>query len=207
MSLATFWCTTLAKVLAGDQPCYLSAWLSGRMKFPKRGDQGSLATWRANHTEQLRAAVDRFRGDGWTCKVEQFFRVPGQSAILSGKVDLILQQTDKRPRIVDVKSGIRRDSDVTQVLIEMVMIPLAWQSPSMIFDGEVVYQDGSVLIKSSDAEALKPKVFKMLKWLGTVERPSASPSESACRFCDVPESECHERWTEDRAPGVLTSEF
>ncbi len=208
MPLPNFWCTHIAKVLAGEQPCYLQAWLSGRMKFEKRGDQGALAKWKADHTEQLRQAVGSYEYAGWKCQTEQFFRVTGQHAILSGKADLILQRADSRPLIVDVKSGKPRDSDITQVLIEMVMIPLAWKAPTMRFDGIVQYGTHKVDLTAGQADALRPKVFQILKHLGTCERPSASPGEQVCRFCEVSDEECKDRWSAEKDPEpAMTVEF
>jgi hypothetical protein len=76
----------------------------------------------------------------------------------------------------------------------------------MTFDGEVVYQDHRVFVPHRQAEDLKPKVFALLKKLGTMDQPEPSPSEGACRWCPVPEDLCQARWTEQTAP-VLTSEF
>ena len=131
----------------------------------------------------------------------------GQTAILSGKADLILRQDGKRPRIVDVKSGQPRESDVAQVLVEMVMIPLALGSPDMRFDGEVIYPTYSVPIPPSKADEFRPKVFAFLKQLGTMDRPEAAPSESSCRFCEVPDSLCAERWKSGEAKPAVTELF
>src|SRR6185295_1857151 len=98
--LPAFWCTTIAKVLSGDQPCPLQPWLSGRMKFPKR-DSGGLAVWKAKHTELLRKTTEESVAAGWKCSVEQFFKVEGATAALSGKADLIAQKPDRRPLILD----------------------------------------------------------------------------------------------------------
>ena len=205
--LPAFWCTTLAKALSGDQPCELSTWLNGRFKMEKRpGREGSLANWKAQHSAMLQATVERFRADGWKCDVERFFDVPGHTAKMSGKVDLIAQKLTCRPLIVDVKSGQPRDSDILQVLIEMIAIPMAWQA-GMTFEGLVIYPAHEVSIPPSSAAELKPKLFALLKKLGTMPRPVASPSDSACRFCDVPDDECAERFHIETAEAVLTAEF
>ena len=201
MALPTFWTTAIAKSLSGDQPCLLSTWIGGRYKEKRpRENAADLATWKVNHTTQLTEAVDRLKAEGWKCSVERFFKVTGQHAIISGKADCIAQQTDKRPLIMDVKSGEPRDSDVIQVAIEMVMIPLAWESPSMIFDGGVLYKGHQVQVTPAHAADLRPKIVALLKKLGTIPRPEASPSLSACRFCDVPESLCPDRVTVESEP-------
>ena len=201
MALPTFWCTAIAKSLAGDQPCLLSTWISGRNKAKRpREDTASLALWKVNHTAQLTEAVNKLKADGWKCAVESFFRVEGQSAVLSGKADCIAQQTDRRPLIVDVKSGQTRESDAIQVAIEMVMIPLAWSAPTMIFDGAVIYKGHQVDVTPEHAERLRPKITGLLKKLGTIPRPEASPSRDACRWCEVPDLECAERFKGESEP-------
>ena len=122
-----FWVSQIAKVLVGDQPCLLAPWLAGHFQIKKsQRDSASLATWKANHTELLQRTVKRYRSEGWKCDVERFFKVEGVSAILSGKADLIAQQKDRRPQIIDVKSGQPSESHVVQVCLEMIAIPLAW---------------------------------------------------------------------------------
>ena len=207
--LPSFWTTHLAKVLSGDQPCYRQAWLQGHFNLEKRPrtDDGSLATWKANHTEMLRVETEKYRAAGWKCDVERFFRVTGQHAIISGKADLIAQKPDMRPRIIDTKSGKERGSDITQVLVETILIPMAWNVPSMQFEGVVVYPHGEVIVTPKDAAELKPKLFERVKWLGMLQvKPEPSPSESTCRFCDVNDQDCPDRFV-GSAPEVTTNEF
>lgn len=206
--LPTFWATTLAKALSGEQPCPLVTWLSGHYDLEKRvrDDQGNLATWKANHSAQLEALVQELRAAGWGIEKEKYGRVKGQAAILSWKTDVLTRAADRRPTIWDVKSGRPRDSDVTQVLIEMVMIPIAWEAPTMQFNGVVVYPTHRVELKPSDAQALKPRLFAKMKELASPTRPVAAPSRDACRYCDVTEEDCPERFRLD-TPDAETMEF
>lgn len=207
--LPSFWSTTLAKVLVGDQPCNLSAWLSGHFDLEKRDrdDQSNLTKWKVEHTALLEALANNCLADGWTIRKEQFFRVKGQTAILSGKADLVTQgRQDRRPTIWDCKSGKPRESDTAQVLIEMVMMPLAWRAPGMQFDGAVYYADGTTIwLTPADVKAFKPRLFAKLRELGRTERPAAAPSRDACRFCDVSEIDCPDRFKGQ--PDAETTEF
>lgn len=205
--LPSFWCTGIAKALSGEQPCPLTLWLSGHTVLEKRirDDQGTLAAWKANHSAMLATLVERLQREGWKVKKEAFFRVAGQTAILAGKADAVTQAPDRRPKVWDTKSGQPSDSDVTQVLIEMVMLPLAWGSPEMLFDGAVVYDSHTVELKPSDAERIKPQVFAKLREMARAERPAAAPSRDACRFCDCTKDDCAERFVE--APDATTLEF
>ncbi len=206
--LPTFWSTGIARALVGENACMLQPWLLSHFQIDKRPrpDSGALAKWKSDHTQQLQAERDRLQAEGWKLRVEQFFRLTGQSAILSGKPDLIAQQDGKRPKILDIKSGQPRDSDVSQVAIYCIAMPLAWSSPSMIFEGEVVYPTHRILVTAADVENIRPSIFALLRKLASDQRPSASPSESACRFCDVDVLDCPERW-QDTTPPVLVSEF
>jgi hypothetical protein len=196
--LPVFWTTRIAAALAGDQPCERATWMGGHYKLPKEQrdseSEVKLALWKTNHTEQLSALTQKLKAEGWACDVERFFRVSGQFAAISGKAEVIAQQKDRRPVIVDVKSGEEEASHILQVLIEMIFIPHAWNAPTMQFDGQVVYPDRTVNIKPADAVQVRPKVFALLKRMGTIPKPDPSPSESACRFCDVPLAECPERF-------------
>jgi hypothetical protein len=205
--LPNFWCTHIAKALVGEQPCMLQPWLAGRFVLP-RTSSSSITEWKAAHSALLQTVIKERSDQGWRCKVEQFFRVTGQHGVVSGKVDLILQQKDKRPRIVDAKSGRPKDSDVTQVLIEMCLVPLAWSAPTMQFEGEVVYASGGgIVLEPREAESIKPRLFALVRQLATMERPNPSPSRDACLFCDVPDSECPDRWRDDMETVAQTAEF
>ena len=205
--LPSFWVTHLAKVLVGEQPCLLQPWMAGRFVLP-RTSGSAIVEWKARHTAMLETVMNGRIAQGWSCRKESFFRVTGQHGVVSGKADLIVQMKDKRPQIIDVKSGNPKDSDVMQVLIEMVLIPLAWKAPAMQFEGEVVYANGSeIVLEPREADALKPRLFAMIRQLATMERPQPSPSRDACMFCDVPDAECGQRWKEENDTVATTSEF
>lgn len=206
--LPSFWVTSIAKSLSGDQPCALSVWMGGHYDLEKRvrDDQGTLARWKAEHSAQLESLVSELQRADWNVRKESYFRVKGHTAIIAGKADVVTQGKERRPKIWDVKSGRPRDSDVTQVLIEMVIIPMAWESPSMLFDGCVVYPTHRVELKPAQAQELKPRIFAKLKELATMPKPLPTPGRDACRFCDLSDEDCAERFRVD-APDAETLEF
>ncbi len=209
--LPVFWTTRIAAALAGEQSCERSTWMGAHYKLPKqqKDSEGevALALWKTNHTEQLQAHIQKLKADGWRCDVERFFKVPGHFAKISGKADIVAQQKDRRPLIVDIKSGEEKAEHVLQVAIEMILIPHAWKVPTMQFDGQVVYEDRTIDIRHSDAVKLQPKLFALVKRLATAPKPDAAPSESACRFCDVPTELCPERWQTGAADEAAAPEF
>ena len=206
--LPTFWTTHLAKVLVGDQPCRLAPWLAGHLNLRKmERDSIQLAEWKKKHTAFLKATSDQMSADGWACSLERYFRVQGSTAVVSGKADLIIRKTDKRPVIIDVKTGYAKESDIVQVCIEMLLMPLAWGSPQMLFAGRVIYLEASpVEINPATAQTYREPLFRLIKELATRVKPEAQPSESTCRFCDVSEDDCPQRWKPADVP-VTTTEF
>jgi hypothetical protein len=206
MNIPTFWASAVAKVLVGEQPCLFSLWAPAVLTFDRRPreDSSALTVWKATHTAQLQAEVARLRGEGWTVDVERFFKVTGQTAALSGKCDAVCRQEGKRPFILDMKSGQPRESDVAQVLLEMVMLPMAFGTP-ILFEGRVVYTSHTVLCSVGMADKLRPRLMALLRELGSGTAPEKNPSRDACRYCSVPEPVCEVRYREDAA--AVTEEF
>lgn len=195
LGLPDFWVTGLAKILVGDQPCRFQAWINGHFKIQKRPqDTARLAQYKLDHTAQLTQAVERFTADGWTCRVEQWMKLVGRTATITGKADVIrLKHGDVV--VSDIKSGARRDADLVQVQIYQIMLPLIWRRPTLAVTAEVIYPDGGV-ITPIGIETIKPRLFALVRELASDTPPDPSPSESNCRFCDVSETDCPQRWRE-----------
>ena len=207
MALPKFWATTVAKVLVGEQPCLLSAWITGHRRdaLTERTDGGNLANWKAEHTKLLDETAHRFEVDGYKVTREQYWDLKGTTAIINGKADLLVRKAGYRPLIIDAKSGRPRESDSAQVLIYMGLIPLAWRQPEMRFDGRVQYRDNHMELTMDAAARLKPRVFEVMRRLGDPTQPQPSPSRDACRFCYVSADACLDRHVET-ASGT-TEEF
>ncbi len=194
--LPYFWSTSVAKVLVGEAVCLLEPWVKGRFQLERRAQSAHMTTWKMDHTTMLTAEVDRLKAEGWRVAVERFFRITGKFAILGGKPDVIAQGLEgKRPKIIDTKSGQPQESHVAQVLIYCIAIPMAWDAPGLTFEGEVVYPTHRIPIHAHEVGPMREKLFPLLKKLGTMAKPDPSPSESACRFCEVPDEICGSRWS------------
>jgi CRISPR/Cas system-associated exonuclease Cas4 (RecB family) len=194
--LPNVWVTVAAKLLVGDQPCMLEAWIKARYRMDKDPASASrLADFKLRHTALLTEERTRLDSEGWKLTVERFIQVTGTTAILSGKPDLIAQRANHRPLIVDTKGGEPRDTDVAQIKIYMVMVPLAWKSPQMQFDGVLVYANPTMrmVIPASDTEETKQQLFPLLKKLGTMPQPPPTPTVSNCKWCEVPTSMCPDK--------------
>lgn len=206
--LPEFWATGLAKILVGDQPCRFQAWINGHFRIEKRPqeDDGWLAQYKIDHTLQLTSAVRDFTDDGWKCRVEQWMKLSGQRASITGKPDIIRTKDGERPVITDIKSGSVRESDIVQVQVYQIIVPIVWGSPTMQFVGHVKYPTVDLHSTPTEANALKPKLFALVKELASDVAPEPSPSPSNCRFCSVSETDCPSRWTEP-APIAQTADF
>lgn len=194
--LPEFWVTSLAKILVGEQPCKLEAYLRGRFKYPKKAENEQMLAWKTRHTELLNTTRAEALNNGWKLRVEGFIRVTGETAVLTGKPDIVAQKPDCRPHVIDCKGGEPKDSDIAQVAIYCVAVPLAWKAPGMQFDGQVVYADSRIDVPTSRGEFIKPKLFALLRELGSGPKPPATPSPSNCRYCEVPLEHCPDRVTE-----------
>lgn len=194
------WVTQIAKILVGEQPCLLSPWVSAHAPeaIEKRKDGGSLVRWKSEHTALMDATCEALKADGWTLRKEQFMRVEGKSAIVSGKIDIYATKKDCRPLIVDCKSGSNvRESDAAQVLLYMVLVPQAWNAPGMQFNGRVAYWDHAVELTPKDAVDIKERLYATIRKLADPTKPEPSPGRDACRYCFVSAEMCQARESGD----------
>ncbi len=212
--LPEFWVTSVAKALSGDQPCLLSVWLPGRTYIKRTPrDPAQQALWNTQHSEQLMATQDRLSATGAsTIMKEHYFKMAGRTAKLAGKIDLIGLFVSDDPsertiwRVVDCKGATPSDAHVVQVMIYMAVLPrILPESKHATIDGRVVYPTHTVEISQDQAAVFAPQLWALMNRLGDSEKPAASPSRDACRFCDIPESLCTERYVEP--PEIETDLF
>jgi hypothetical protein len=212
--LPEFWVTNVAKALAGDQPCLLSVWLPGRTYIKRQPrDPAQQALWNAQHSEQLLSTQDWLASQGArTIMKEHYFKMAGRVSKLAGKIDLIgvfaSDDASNRDlwRVVDCKGATPNDTHVVQVMMYMAVLPhILPKAKLAVIDGRVVYPTHTVEITHDQALAFAPKLWAMMARLGDGDKPSASPSRDACRFCDIPESLCTERHVEP--PDIETDLF
>src|SRR5262245_1346395 len=88
----SIWTTWLAKLLVGDNSCEWAAWFKAHYyDFAKAPSDFDSVTWKMNHTALLQRTKERFRKQEYAIYTENQnkFSLPGKTAILSGKPDLI----------------------------------------------------------------------------------------------------------------------
>jgi PD-(D/E)XK nuclease superfamily len=201
------WTTWLTGILAGDVSCEYSAWYrshyQGYDKIPK---DTNLTVWKAQHGEMLRARAKKLTDEGWSIFVEgqNKFAMHGRAATLGGVPDIVAIR-ESEAVVIDIKSGQRRDSDLFQILLYMLVLPLTHPfCAGKQLSGELQYRDGSLVLAP---DRLTESVRSLIRT--TIERVAGDvplprvPSFQDCRFCDIG-SDCEERVTAE--PGTVTTD-
>jgi hypothetical protein len=194
--LPFIWPTWVTGLLSGDKHCAWSAWYRAHFRYEKRPDDSfDFAAWSADHNALVLRRKSELEAGGWSVSIEaqNDFRWKGQTAIVSGKPDLISTRgTDVL--VSDCKTGRGRHSDWWQVLLYMAALRKVRPAlpPAR---GEVVYPDQTILIA---AEELTPdreaQLFAMFRSVAGDAAPARVPSAHECRFCDI--ADCPDRFVE-----------
>ncbi len=194
--LPQIWVTHLAGLLIGDRQCETAAWMKAHFLIEKRDRGFDSAGWKADHQSLLAATADRLTLGGWTMKRENqnFFRCTGSTAVVSGKPDLVGRK-GAAVRVWDTKTGAPKEADTAQVAIYILLLPLVWNTPNLQIDGCVVYKDHDVSVHWETAQPMRPTLFALIRRIAGAGRPAAIPSESECRWCDLVDADCADRFT------------
>lgn len=206
------WCTWLTPILAGSASCEWAVWFKAHFNFEKveRGDF-DLHTWTIDHADIVQARKTALEAEGYTVYVENQnqFRLQGRAATLAGKPDLVAVRRDEM-RVIDCKTGKRRDSDIEQVLIYMMALPLyhkAWV-PDRRLIGEIQYKSGAPVLIPQErfTHDLRTRIATLVGKVGGTTPLAKVPSPAECAWCDIGKPDCPQRLEASDAP-VLVSEF
>ena len=153
------WVTWLTKLLAGESQCDWASWFKAHNKYDKLPSDFNLTQWTADHNQMLLERAQYYRDAGYSVFIEDqnSFMLEGEDgAILSGKADIVAINGTKAI-VEDCKTGQPRNSDQMQVLIYMLVLPLACAHCSELeLDGIVKYKNDAVFIKNNRVdESLK----------------------------------------------------
>lgn len=191
------WVTWLTKLMAGEAQCEWASWFKAHYKYDKIPSDFNLTQWTADHNQMLIERSQYYRDNGYTVYTEDqnSFMLEGENGeILSGKAD-ILAIRGSDAIVEDCKTGQPRNSDHMQVLIYMLVLPLAVKHcEGLQLDGLVRYKNDEVLIKNNKIDQLLKELLKDLihKVSGDVELAQV-PSYGECRFCDITKQDCKSR--------------
>ena len=132
-----------------------------------------------------------------------FTMLGSNGAALAGKADIVAIKGDDAI-VVDCKTGRPRNSDVTQVKLYMLALPIANElHRGKVLRGQVQYKDSNVDIPS--ASIADHSFLNSLKSLmGLVVLPELPDrddficaSYSECNFCDLTKADCSSRIDRD----------
>lgn len=204
----------MAPLITGDAQCQWAAWFRAHYSYDKVPRDGDLTTWKINHAEMLEKRVVELKAAGWECLVENAnsFKLKGRTVTLAGCPDIVAMKIvdDVRTiKVIDCKSGQRRESDVAQVWLYLlalpkVLAPLLLAAPH-IFEGEIQYKDGCLAVPMATFENERKRISGIIAASGAAVAPARSPSAKECAFCDITKEDCPDRMEE--AASATTSEF
>lgn len=193
------WVTWAAKLLAQSTGCVYSAWFRVHFRYDKIPDTTfDSAAWNADHTALVEQRADDLRAEGWTVTVEDQnkFTLRGQSSELGGKPDIVATKPG-RVKIVDAKTGKKRDSDWWQVLLYIfAYVRIRKDLPPMTeVEGEIAYRDGTrvrIAIEELNGDRIA-QIGDVMRKLASENRPLKRPSQRECAMCDIGSMDCLER--------------
>src|SRR5215469_7974841 len=120
--------TWIAKLMSGEHQCAWAAWFKAHYTHEKLPSRGSLEGWQANHNDLLQRRRSILARDDFRVFVEaqNKFTLPSKDGRVSigGKIDIVAVKPGGVV-IEECKTGLPRNSDLMQLLIYMLLGPLA----------------------------------------------------------------------------------
>jgi PD-(D/E)XK nuclease superfamily len=201
------WVTWLARLMADEVQCHWSVWFRTHYRYEKLSTNFDSAKWNANHRALVNDRVHELEAQGYTVYIEgeNWFEVLGRSFAVkvAGKPD-ILAISGNQGYVEDCKTGRKKNSDLYQVLIYMLLLPVS--SPrcrGLDLEGRLVYVDGAIEIEATQVdEEFKAQFREAIATLSSATPSRKVPSFQECRYCDISTQYCSERVEENRAETV-----
>jgi hypothetical protein len=191
------WVTWLAKLMAESNPCWWWGWFKANYKsIETRPTDPKLLVWRAEHTRQVRELCGGLRKPGVLVTTEDansFRFVTDSGVTVAGKPDIVAVE-DRVVTIYDVKTGKRRDSDLLQVMLYIMLLPRA-RGPftERRLRGYVAYSDGLAEIPPETIDDKFSELFGYFVGALSGRDPAEKvPNQANCRFCDITAWDCPE---------------
>ena len=206
--LSFVWVSWITGLIAGSAQCQWAAWFKAHFKYDKIQSDFNLESWSADHDALVQKRVKEFEADGQKVRVENenWMRVPGETALLIGKPDVIAS-TGAQFTVADGKTGDPHKRDYHQMLLYLYMIRKAWKNPNLRVTGEVFYAAGSrIQVQPEEFDQTKRETaFGVIRMAGHSTPPPRTPSVPECSRCDI--LDCSDRMSEVMDETPLTAEF
>lgn len=195
--------------MTGELQCHWSAWFRTHYKYDKAVSNFDSAQWNARHRALQAERISVLQAEDWTVSVEgeNWFEVAGRSYSIkvAGKPDILAVQGDYA-FVEDCKTGRKKNSDLYQVLIYMLLLPLSTAKYRNVrLAGRLVYSNEVVEISSEQVnEEFKAQFREVIAYLSSTIPARKVPSFQECRYCDISAKYCPERV--DNQPEQFQSE-
>lgn len=194
---AYIWVTWITGLLSSDDQCRYAPWFKAHFKYDKvNRTDGTLAKWKAEHGDMVKARIGALIADGWSiwAEAQNKFTLPGKAATLAGTPDIVAVR-GRDALVVDCKSGKPRDKDYWQVCIYLLVLPLTHPSvKGCRLVGEVEYRDHSLTIQPEEFTlAQREQITQQIRETGAPSPPARVPSYKECLFCDISKQDCADR--------------
>jgi hypothetical protein len=192
------WVTWLAKLMTDETQCSWSVWFRTHYKYDRLSRDFDSAKWNASHRALLDDRLSQLQAEAWAVSVEgeNWFEIVGRhyAVKIAGKPD-VLAVRDQQVWVEDCKTGRKKNSDLYQVLLYMLLLPLSHpQCRGLKLQGWLIYPDGAIDISSEQVnEDFKAQFRGAIASLGSTKPARKVPSFQECRFCDISVVYCPER--------------
>jgi hypothetical protein len=192
------WVTWLAKLMTDEVQCPWSVWFRTHYKYDRLNRDFDSAKWNASHRALLDDRLSQLQAEAWAVSVEgeNWFEIVGRhyAVKIAGKPD-VLAIRDQQVWVEDCKTGRKKNSDLYQVLLYMLLLPLSHpQCRGLKLQGRLVYPDGAIDISSDQVSEDFKAQFRVA--IATLSNPTPArkiPSYQECRYCDISAQYCSER--------------
>jgi CRISPR/Cas system-associated exonuclease Cas4 (RecB family) len=184
----------LSKLLAKEKLCNFSVWLPTQYQFEKPPSKYDPS----EHDEIVIQRASQLQAEGFTVYVEyaNSLKVNGKifDICVASRPDIVAIK-DSWVVVEDCKTGKRRDSHRFQVLLYMLLLPLAPETKEycqgQIPHGRLVYPDGTVEIPAWAVDRqFKQHLRQTIATICSTTPPNPTPSNWECRYCNIPATHC-----------------
>jgi hypothetical protein len=194
----SIWVTWLAKLMTDEIHCSWSVWFRTHYKYEKLNRNFDSAKWNANHQALLNDRLADLQVQSFKvfAEGENWFEIIGKSYLVkvSGKPD-ILAIRNGQAWVEDCKTGKKKNSDLYQILLYMLLLPLSHQKcRATKLEGRLVYPDTVMEISSDQVnKEFKAQFRETIAMLSQPVCPRKVACFQECQYCDISAQYCPER--------------
>lgn len=184
----------LSKLLGKEKLCNFSVWLPTQYQVEKPPSNYNPS----EHDEMVIQRAAQLEAEGYTVYVENAnsLKVNGRifEICIAGRPDIVAIK-DSWVVVEDCKTGKRRDAHRFQVLLYMLLLPLAPETKhhcqGQTPHGRLVYPDGTVEIPAWAVDGqFKQLLRQTIAMLCSATPPNPTPNNWECRYCNIAAAHC-----------------